>query len=147
MFKKTKSYFLILLFNQLNEKRTLKTIKYNKDLQQKLYIKMIHYKIFSGKFITYESNNEGKEYICYNNELLFEGEYKNGERNGKGKEYNNYGQLIFEGDYKNGKRWNGKFHHNRKVYEIKIGKGHVVERKNDNEKFEGEYLNGERNGK
>jgi antitoxin component YwqK of YwqJK toxin-antitoxin module len=90
----------------------------------------------------------------------------NGERNGKGKEYFIDSNIIFEGEYLNGKRWNGKgYDKNRKIiFEIKNGNGKVKEfgtyyknlivdinDKTDNIlyylKFEGEYLNGLKNGK
>ena len=83
--------------------------------------------------------------------MSYEGEYSNGERNGKGKEYNEYGELIFEGEYLNGKKWNGKgLDNNKKIlYELKNGKGFVKELNNNNLflSYEGEYKNGERNGK
>ena len=49
--------------------------------------------------------------------------------NGKGKEYNNKGELIFEGEYKYGDKWNGKGYdgQNNLVYEIKNGKGKIIE--------------------
>ena len=85
-----------------------------------------------------ERNGKGKEYNYYG-QLDFEGEYLNGKRNGKGKEY-----------YKNGKKWNGKGYdyYSKFIYEIKEGKCHIIEYQNNGKKlFEGEYLNGERNGK
>ena len=90
----------------------------------------------------------------YVNYLLYEGEYLNGKRSGKGKEYRlnymyNIKELIFEGEYLDGKKWSGKGYHSKKVvYEIKDGKGKAKEYDlNGKLKFEGEYLNGERNGK
>ena len=50
------------LFSCLNEKTKLKTIKYNKHLQDNINIKLINYKFFSGKYIIYEKNGKGKEY-------------------------------------------------------------------------------------
>ena len=102
----------------------------------------------------YEIKN-GKGYIKeYNfaNELQFEGEYLNGERNGKGKEYYNYddNKLLFDGEYLNGKRWNGNGYdiNNNKIYEIKEGRGYIKEFDGLNYlNCEGEYINGERNGK
>ena len=96
--------------------------------------------------------NNGKEYDDYRY-LIFEGEYKNGKRNGKGKEYNKYKNLIFEGEYKNGKKWNGIGYgeNNSIAYKLSNGKGHVKEYNYTSNKifliYEGEYLNGERNGK
>ena len=90
-----------------------------------------------------------KEY--YLGDLKFEGEYLNGKRNGKGKEYYGSGDLLFEGEYLDGKRWNGQGYdkHGKKQYEIKEGKGYVKEYNdfNGNLDFEGEYKNGERNGR
>ena len=78
----------------------------------------------NGKCIEY--NLEGK--------LEFEGEYLNGNRNGKGKEYSDNGELIFEGEYYFGFKWNGKIKQN------------VIELFSETI-YEGEYLNGQRNGK
>ena len=86
----------------------LKAIKYNKNLRNKFYIKLINYKFYSGKYIIYESNGIRKEYNGYDDTLRFEGEYLNGERNGKGKEYDMHGTLIFEGEYLNDLKLNGK---------------------------------------
>ena len=82
-------------------------------------------------------------------DLIFEGEYLNGKRNGKGKEYNKYNKLIFDGEFKNDKRWNGKGYDglNNLAYELINGKGKVKDFEYGNFRFEGEYLNGERNGK
>ena len=125
-------FFIEKMFSYVDEKMKLKTIKYNKKLQNILNIKLIHYKFFSGKYIIFDNDGKGKEYNGNDDQLIYEGEYLNGKRNGKGKEYNEDGDLIFEGEYRNGQRWNGK----RKEYYFK-----------DILKFEGEYLNGERNGK
>ena len=132
------------------------------------------YKIeFEGQYLDEKRwNGKIKEYNRYG-QLIFEGDYSNGEKNGKGKEYNIYDELIFEGEYYNGKRWNGKEKHiiygfifegdylngkrwtekgcnkNGNIeFEIKRGAGKGREYyNNDKLKFEGEYLNGERNGK
>ena len=107
MFHKIKSKsFLKLLFSKINEKIKLEMIKNNKDVQTKIGINIINYKIFSKKYKVYQKS-KGKEYDIVTNNILFEGEYLNQKRNGKGKEYNKYKNLIFEGEYKNGKR-NGK---------------------------------------
>ena len=113
-------------------------------------------------------NGKGKEYNSYH-QIIYDGEYLNGERNGKGIEYNVYGYQIFNGEFLNGKRWNGngKIYYknklifkieyingkmwngksyNNKKYKLKEGKVYFVEY-NKRIKFEGEYLNGERNGK
>ena len=125
--------------------------------------------------IEYYSNDKrkgkGKEYSNYNGELEFEGEYLNKIRNGKGKEYYKNGQLKFEDFYLYGyklkgklyinhiefegnflfnNKWHGKgFDKNGNIiYEIINGNGKVKEYFDDGERrFEGEYLNGKRNGK
>ena len=119
-------YFVQKLFSNVEEIIKLKIVKYNKNLQNKNGINIKNYKIFKGKYITYEKKGKGKEYNNYG-VLLFDGEFLNGERSGKGKEYNCFGNLAFEGEFLHGKRWNGK----GKEYNI-FGK---VE-------FEGEYLIG-----
>ena len=84
----------------------------------------------------------------------FKGKYLNGERNGKGIEYNrnyNYNIIsIFEGQYLNGKKWTGKEHdqYGNIFYELKNGKGFAKEFDLAGKViYEGEYLNGEKNGK
>ena len=124
-------FFSRILFFYLDEKIKLKLIKYNKNLQNIIDIKLINYKFYSGKYIIYENSFKGKEYQGYNDSLIYEGEYLNGERNGKGKEFDEItGYLKFEGEYLNGGR-NGK----GKEYNYD---GKLI--------FEGEYLSGERNG-
>ena len=86
------------IFSFVNEKKKLKSIKYNKNLQNKINISLNNYKYYKGIYIIYEKTGIGKEYDGEDDRLLYEGEYLNGERNGKGKEYND-GILIFEGDY------------------------------------------------
>ncbi len=128
------SYFIIILFSHLREEMKLKMVKYNKNYQHLLNIKLINYQIFSGRYIEYESNGKTKEYDSYDDHLIYEGEYSNGKRNGKGKEYYKYGKgiILFEGNYLNGKR-NGE------------GKEYFD---NEDLKFKGEYLNGKKwNGK
>ena len=96
-----------LLFSHLNEKIKLKSIKYNKNLQNLNNINLTNYKFISnGRYREYEIKCFEKEYDNYGY-LSFEGEFFNGEKNGKGKEYYYGGELKFEGDYLNGKR-NGK---------------------------------------
>ena len=58
-------------------------------------------------------------------------------------------KLIFCGEFKDGKRWNGKGYDgsNNSVYELKNGKGRVKEYNFGKLIFEGEYLNGKKNGK
>ena len=149
-----------------DDKKKLKLIKYNKNLQQKVDINLINYQLFSGKYIVYEKNGKckiykaneyiedmlifegeynkygkngkGKEYYSNINVrgCKFEGEYLNGVRHGKGKEYDIYCRLIFEGEYIDGKRWRGKL----KKFSDDCSYKHII-------KFEGEYSNGEINGK
>ena len=112
--------------------------------------------------ITYPINNGIgiiKEYNEYNM-LIFDGEYING--NKKGKEYDSEcGQLIFEGEYLNDKKWIGnlkkyeKFKSNISIGHREIGNltynKEIKMKKENNDKnilkYEGEYLNGEKNGK
>ena len=93
-------------------------------------------------------NGKGKEYFL--DRLKFEGEFLNGKKNGKGIEYYLNGEIRFEGEYLNGKFWNGKYYNikNNSTFEIKNGKGYIKEYDDFYESiFEGEYLNGDRNGK
>ena len=100
--------------------------------------------------LTNQINGKGKEYDLDGN-LKFEGEYLNGKRNGNGKEYYENGNLKFEGEYLNNLKWNGKGYDNLTniIYELKEGKGLIKEYDDlyDRLIFEGEYLNGKRNGK
>ena len=188
------SFFKRNLFSMIVHKLKLQLVKYNKSFQKLINIDIIDYKLFSGRYIVYKTKTTGKEYNLYNCELTYEGEYKNGERNGKGKEYKE-GNVIFEGEYRNGKRhgkgeeldykgktlfegmysngkkWFGRrFDIDKIIYELKGGKGHMMEfhpekmlikdytlykplliqqgisYKYINLKYEGDYLNGERNG-
>ena len=110
--------------------------------------------IFEGEYLNGKRNGKGKEY--YKEEILkFEGEYLNGKYK-TGKLYN-YGDVIFEGEFIEGIKWKGKGKiyyesnkkNNEKYFEgIKIkeeeeddycSSGHIL--------FEGEYLEGEINGK
>ena len=100
--------------------------------------------------IIYElKNGNGKVKEYFLGKLEFEGEYLNGKRNGKGKEYDYVGNLRYEGEYLNAKIWNGNiYYNNKKVSEIKDGKGYIKEYDYDGVlSYEGEYLNGQRNGK
>ena len=91
----------------------------------------------------------GKEY--YNDgEIIFEGEYLNSIRNGKGKEYYLIGDLKFEALFLYDKKWESKGYNrsNNLIYELKDGKGLIIEYDIYGLlRFEGEYLNGEKNGK
>ena len=169
------SFFSKILFAHIDYKNLLKLFKYNKDFQNIYDLKITDYKIFSGRYITYEANGKAKEYDAYKDILIYEGDYLNGKRNGKGKEYYDDGsikfrgeylngkrhgkgkeyidnELIFKGEYLNGKKWNGEgnknYYYGSDKYKIKEGKGYVFEfYKNGYIKFKGEYLNGEKNGK
>ena len=105
--------------------------------------------IFEGEYLNGKRNGKGKKY--WHNTLLFEGEFKNGKRNGKGKEYDYYeGKLLFDGEYLNDKELIGiRYNANGDILEnlnhIKgIGKEYNIY---NNVEYEGEYLNGQRNGK
>ena len=98
------SIFLKLKFLYMDTKTLLKIIKYNKNLQNKINIKLLDYKMVSRHYIIYESEGKAKEYHSRKNTLVFEGEYLNGKKNGKGKEYDVSGKLLFEGEYSNGFR-------------------------------------------
>ena len=168
-------YILRIIIFRLREKRKLKLVKYNKNLQIKLDIKLLNYKIFSGKSITfYDNNKKGNIYDEYKNKLLFEGDVLNGQKNGKGKEYYDNGKIIYEGEflngyrnckgkeyykngklkiegeYLNGKMHNGKIHYlKNNIIELKNGEG-IIKECNDycsNIIYDGEYLNGVRHGK
>ena len=101
------TYFIIKLFLNVDDKKKLKLIKYNKRIQRILDININNYKLFKRKYVVYDKNGIAKEYGIYDGKLKFEGEYLNGLRNGKGKEYYYDGRLKFEGEYINGRR-NGK---------------------------------------
>ena len=68
----------------------------------------------------------------------------------KGKEYINE-KLVYEGDYLYDKKWNGKGYdkNGNVIYELINGNGKIKEyaQYNGNLLFEGEYVNGLRNGK
>ena len=55
------SFFLRVLFSCIDEKQKLELIKYNKNLQETLNIRLINYKYFSKRYIIFESNIKGKE--------------------------------------------------------------------------------------
>ena len=82
--------------------------------------------------------------------MIFEGEFLKGKRHGKGKDYF-LNILLFEGEYLNGVKWNGKGYdlEGKNKYELINGKAcSVIEYDNNGQlRYEGEYLNGKRNGK
>ena len=170
MSKSIKSlYILKRVYSFIIEIKKLKIIHYSKEIQKKLDINIMNYRLFSGKYKIGKNDGICKVYD-YKDNLIFEGEYLNGKRHGKGKEYNEYGELLFEGEYLNGKKWNGKGYYinikkycndknyrieNEKreifddpiiYYEIKDGKGLMIDYDDEDYIFEGEYLNGQRNG-
>ena len=124
-------FFMKNIFLLLDEKKLLKLVAYNKELQNLMDIKLICYKVVSGKYFLGDKNGYGKEFNRSNNKLIYEGEYLNGKRNGKGKEYDKDGNLIFEGEYLNGKR-NGK---GKEIMYCLFNREYI---------FQGEYLNGKR---
>ena len=81
---KSKNIYRII-FSYMDEKAKLQTIKYNKNLQNKIDINLNNYKFFSDRYIVFEGNGKGKEYLGNFDDLIFEGEYSNEKRNGKGK--------------------------------------------------------------
>ena len=133
------SYILKLFFMHIFERKKLNLIKYNKNIQLKIDVNIKNYKLFKSKYVAYNKNGFAKEYGLFDNKLIYEGEYLNCERNGKGKEYNDIASVLFEGEFKKRKKWNN--------INLKDGKGYLKEYKNNTLIFEGEYLNGERNGK
>ena len=115
------------------------------------------------KFEIKDGNGKFKEYD-YKGNLIFEGELINGEK--KGKQYDYKGNLLFEGEYLNGIEWNGKIKKYERIepcrFRCGYGCGHGFnmfdyEDEDNSEicnekikyiiKYEGEYLNGKRNGK
>ena len=141
----------------------------NEDIKEKL--KLEKYKlIFKGEYKNGKLNGKAKEYYIngklkaeieylngekikeklYDNDnnIKFEGEYLYGSKL-KGKEYIN-GILEYEGEYLLDKKWNGKGYdkNGNIIYELINGNGKVKEYDNYGHLiFEGEYLNGKRNGK
>ena len=87
--------------------------------------------------------------------LIFEGGYLNEKRNGKGKEYFRNGKLNFEGEYFYDKKLFGKAYNldgnldynMDKLDENLTGIRTEYNPNSYNFRFEGEYLNGKRNGK
>ena len=121
--------------------------------------------LYEGEFLNSERNGKGKEYDEYHvGRLIYEGEFLDGKRDGKGKKYDYEGDLEFEGEFYNGKIWNGygrdgcfegEFR-NGKIYNtssesknniIKNGEGYVKFYRYGELIYEGEYKNGDKNGK
>ena len=104
--------------------------------------------IFEGNYLKGEKNGKWKEYDN-NGKLEFEGEYLYNHKR-KGKEYISNGKLIYEGEYLFDKKWDGKGYEyeGNLCYELHNGNGTIKEYYDyPYLKFEGEYLNGKRNGK
>ena len=125
-------YILKYLLSHIGEKKKLNLVKYNKNLQIDLNIKLLNYKIFSGNYTTiYENNKKRKIYDAYTDKLIFEGEFLNGQKNGKGQEYDNNNNIIFDGEYINGER-SGKgleYYDNGKIkYEGEYNYGKKMEK-------------------
>ena len=125
--------------------------------------------IREGKYKNGKLNGKGKVYLY--DKIIYDGEFINGLVEGKGKQYNSNGNLMFEGEflynykirgkeYVNRKleyegefrfyiKWNGKGYdeNGNVIYELINGNGKVKEYYLEKLIFEGEYLNGKRNGK
>ena len=112
---------------------------------------------FDGEYLNGKRNGKGKEYDKDGN-LVFDGEFLD-DKKWKGIEYiyemnrSGWDKLVYKWEYLNGKKWNGIGYDKNYNFELKEGKGYIKEFDFQNRddsgylKFEGEYLNGERNGK
>ena len=157
---------LIFEGEYLNGKRWKgKKYKYYKNGKLNYEIEYLNGKKWNGKgydinnnLIYIFNNGKGNNIKKYDSEgkIIFEGEYLNGKKNGKGREfYNNIKRTIkFEGEYYNGKKWTGKGYdyNGKQVYTIKNGEGYIKNYYYDRDdykyfEFEGEFKNGEKNGK
>ena len=153
MLSNIKSLYILKhkIFPFLEDAIKLKLSKYNKTLQESLNLSIINYIIYSKKYIEYESptKTKGKEYDGYSDQLIYIGEYLNGKRNGEGKEFNEKGDLIFVGKYLNGNRLNNEYNNENKKLENNIFNEKKYEKEYHNGclSFEGNYINGKRNGK
>ena len=100
---------------------------------------------YEGEYLNGKRSGKWKEF--YNDKLIFEGEYLYNYKK-CGREFiNNY--VEYEGEYLYNKKWNGKGYdeNHNVIYELINGCGKVKEYNKNNELiFEGEYLNGKRNG-
>ena len=64
MFKNLKSsYFIKFIFMNIHERKKLKIIQYNKNLQKILDINSYNYKIISGKYIIFEAKENCEELL------------------------------------------------------------------------------------
>ena len=143
---------LIFEGEYLNGKRNGKGKEYHENGELIFEGEYLNGKRWNGKGKDKEieiKNGNGKGRAYYFDKLLFEGEYLNRERL-KSNEYFGNGKLKFEGLNYNGVRWNGevKDKEGNIVFEIKNGNGIRKAYYFDIlEEYEGEYLNGKRNGK
>ena len=104
--------------------------------------------IFKSQYLNGEINGEAKEYYV-DGTLKFDGIYLYGYKL-LGKEFVK-GILIFEGEYFFSRKYNGKGYdkNGKKIYELINGNGHFIKyyKLNEQLKFEGEFKNGEKNGR
>ena len=152
-------YILKFFLSHVNEKKKLNLVKYNKNLQTKININLLYYKILSGNYTTiYDNNNKiGIIFDEYRDKIIFEGEFSNGKKNGKGKEYDiNTGKIKYEGEYFNGNvtgRGKVYYHEGNIKYQVefkkgkKITKGKKIQFSEGPITKEGEYINEHVNGK
>ena len=143
-------YTIKNILSLINDKIKLKLLKYNKNIQKILELKLLDYKRFSGKYIIYDFKTKGKEYEGIDDKLIYEGEFLNGERHGYGKEFGYLSiskyedpSLLFEWEYFKGKR-NGKgkeYYIKNKIYSVDKNSKIIL-------KYEGDFLNNKKwNGK
>ena len=101
---------------------------------------------YEGEYLNGKRNGKGK-YLDSNNKVYFDGIFFNGFMK-KGKLYNYEEKLIFEGEFLYNNKWTGKGYdgNGNETFEIKNGNGKGIEYRRNNSRFEGEYINGERNG-
>ena len=100
--------------------------------------------IFELEYKNDKKHGKGKEY--YNGKLEFEGEYLY-DMKIKGKQYIN-GRLEYEGEYLYGEKWNGKGYdeYGNIIYILNNGNGKVKKYLHDFLIYDGELLNGKKNG-
>jgi antitoxin component YwqK of YwqJK toxin-antitoxin module len=104
----------------------------------KLYNDLNDELLFEGEFVNGKIwKGKGKEYF-EDGKVKFEGEYLNGKKMKKGKLFDKAGFIEFEGEFVNGEKWNGKGREYKEVFRISDKFLYL---------YEGEYLNGKRNGK
>ena len=147
LIKEVKSnFFKNDLFSLLSIKTKLSIIKYNKVLQDVLNINKEDNKMYKRRrYKLGDLKGKVREFSLEKNALIFIGEYLEGKRNGEGKEFYNNGQNIFIGKFESGMKISGNGY--KLDYEIENGSGYVREYYDDGQlKYEGEYLNGEKNG-